>query len=61
MFRFNRKAWVAAITAPLTAFIMATVTAGFGLEVTGLEELVIAAVTAGLVWLIPNEPPEMPL
>jgi hypothetical protein len=53
--KFNRKAWIASITAPVIMFIMATVTNGFGVEIPGLETFVTAIVTWGLTWLVPNE------
>lgn len=56
LIRFNRKAWAAAIVAPLTAAIVATVRDGFGLAWPGLEEFTLSAVTAAVVWLIPNDP-----
>ena len=53
--RFNRKAWSAAIAAPLSAVIIATVRDGLGLALPGLEEFTLSAVTAGVVWAVPNE------
>ncbi len=55
--RFNRKAWAAAITAPLSAVIVATVRDGFGLDWPGFEEFTVSAVTALVVWAVPNEEP----
>ncbi|MFQ5954014.1 MAG: hypothetical protein ACE5JZ_03010 [Kiloniellales bacterium] len=58
LIRFNRKAWAAAITAPLSALVIATVHDGFGLDWPGLEEFTVSAVTALIVWAIPNDPKE---
>ncbi len=54
--RFNRKAWAGAITAPLTALIVATVRDGLGLDWPGLEAFTLSAVTALAVWAVPNAP-----
>ena len=57
--KFNLKAWVAAIVAPITAAIMITLDTGLGLEVTGLDSFVNAGVTSGLtaaaVWFARND------
>ena len=52
---FNRKAWVASIAPIAIMFIMATITAGFGLEIPGLEVFVTAVITGALTWAVPNE------
>jgi len=52
--RFNRKAWAAAIVAPLSALIVATVRDGLGLDWPGLEAFALSAVTALAVWAVPN-------
>ena len=52
--RFNRKAWAGAITAPVTAGIVATLCDGLGFCVPGLESVVMAIVTATVVWAVPN-------
>ena len=52
--RFNRKAWAAAIVAPLGAVIVATVRDGLGLDWPGLEAFTLSAVTALVVWAVPN-------
>ncbi len=52
--RFNRKAWAAAIVAPLSAVIVATVRDGLGLDWPGIEEFTLSAVTAAVVWAVPN-------
>ncbi len=52
--RFNRKAWAAAVVAPLSAVVVATVRDGLGLDWPGLEALTLSAVTAAAVWAVPN-------
>ncbi len=52
--RFNRKAWVAAVVAPLAAVVVAILRDGLGLDWPGLEALTLSAVTAAVVWAVPN-------
>ena len=51
---FNRKAWAGAITAPATAGIVASLCDGLGFCAPGLESVVMAIVTAAIVWMVPN-------
>ncbi len=52
--RFNRKAWAAAVVAPLGAIVVASVRDGLGLDWPGLEAFTLSAVTAAVVWAVPN-------
>ena len=52
--RFNRKAWAAAIVAPLAGVIVSFVRDGLGLDWPGLEAFTLSAVTAAVVWAVPN-------
>ena len=51
--RFNRKAW-AAVVAPLGAVVVAILRDGLGLDWPGLEAFTLSAVTAAVVWAVPN-------
>ncbi len=52
--RFNRKAWAAAVVAPLSAVVVAILRDGLGLGWPGLEAFTLSAVTALVVWAVPN-------
>ncbi len=52
--RFNRKAWAAAVVAPLGAVVVAILRDGLGLDLPGLEAFTLSAVTAAVVWAVPN-------
>ena len=58
MLRFNAKAWVSSIVAPLTLILPSAVTDGFGVEQpwvgAAVEYGVTALITGLATWLVPN-------
>ena len=60
MFRFNAKAFVGAITAPVSLILVSFFTDGLGFEqpwlAPAIDYAVTAAATGFLTWLVPNRP-----
>ncbi len=58
MFRFNAKAWVGGLVAPLTLILTTFVTEGVGLDLPwvqpAIEYGVVALLTGLATWLVPN-------
>ena len=58
MFRFNAKAWVSGIVAPLTLVVTTAVTQGLGLDLPWVAPAVeygLTALLTGLAtWAVPN-------